>query len=181
MKTIKWIVGLSLVGISSFACSSDSAESTSGVEGSIVLSELGPTEAQDICSWYVDLMSDSAFVESLCQAFAVEVSYSNEADVSSDAAIQTNCSNAKAMCLSKMQTKLIDVQKECVTALDAMTCSATVSDFETCARAQSKLTYDNLPACGDLTVARALPVGDWRPAQPAACNALYSKCSDARI
>ncbi len=156
----------------------DDGSSFSGVPADKSMASIGPSEANQLCQWYLDLLGSSTYAKSMCHRMAVDRAFSS--DSQTDGELQANCRAAEAECNSEIGSEFSDSVEECASTFDELTCNAPVNDFETCARAIANLSTDaGLPACDKVSL--AAPVSEESASGldiPDACNAFVTTCPE---
>ena len=180
MKNVLTFAFLSAVGFATFACSdSDDSQERSGVAESTSISTLNPTDAATVCDWYIELISNSNYLDRLCQQLALTTVQMEEVNFASDDALRLACSNAQTACMTKLRERMTDVRQNCISSLDSMTCTAKVSDFENCAIALTETPTTELPSCDSLTINAELPTASTILQEPPECDTFNSLCSES--
>lgn len=180
MKNVLTFAFLSAVGFATLACSnSDDAQERSGVAESTSISTLNSTDTATVCDWYIELISNSNYIDRVCHELAVATVQMDDADFASDDTLRAACTNAETACTTKVREHLTDIRQTCITSLDAMTCTAKVSDFENCAIAITETPTTELPSCNSLSINVEIPTASTSLRQPPECEAFNSLCSES--
>jgi hypothetical protein len=180
MKNIFTIACLTTFGFATFACNnSDDTPERSGVAENTAISSLNQTDATTVCDWYIELISNSNYLDRLCQQLALTTVKRDYVNFASDDALRSACNNAKTACTTKLFERMTDVRQNCISSLDTMTCTAKVSDFENCAIALTETPITELPSCDSLTINTELSTASTKLKEPPECDAFNSLCSES--